>query len=256
MKRKLLRIAVALAGAYFLTACAVESFLHTPKRALAVVRARDLAPGNDRTLTYRIYLGSLIPFGTITITRTRRDGAPAYAIEALSRGSVAHAFIDARAAFASLFDAATGMPQRYVETTRVNGKTKSKSIIFDRQTLTAASGERRIKITPQTYDPVGGFMAVLERPFTDNRTETVEMLSKRDIYVLKAHKKARTDGALKVGIDVHRADATSNHGATFDVWLTREQPRVPLLFRSWTPAGFVTVILTDIRPADKEEAGS
>ena len=202
--------------------------------------------GGDYTLVYKIHYFSLIPLGTFKISRTDRGVGPVFTGEALTDDSFADIFVDASIRIESHFSRESDMPYRYVETTRVRDKIKVKEIEFDRTEKIASLGDKKIKIDENTCDPLGAFVKALDLPFLEDREYLVGLLAKKTIYRLTAKKTRPSKEFFEALVDVRREDGTSSHGATFKVWLTSGAERIPLLFKSWTPAGYMSVVLEKI----------
>jgi len=253
MKKKICMFSFWIILFFSILALLKGSIYDTPQRcydtAAAVLgkngeRAAAALSG-DYTLVYKIYYFSLIPMGTFKISKTQRREGPVFTGEALTDDSFADIFVHASMHMESHFNGKSGMPYRYVETTRVRDKIKQKTIVFDHAERIASYGDMKIKIYEDTCDPLGAFVKALHFPFVGTSEYSIDLLSKKTIYLLSAKKSHESKEFFEILVDVRRENRTSSHGATFKVWLT-SAGRIPLVFKSWTPAGYVSVVIEKI----------
>ncbi len=254
MKKKLRMFLVLLILSFSLLAL-LKNFIHdTPQRCYATVagaigkngkRAAEVLDG-DYTLVYKISYFSLIPMGTFKISKTERRKGPVFTGEALTDNTFIDIFVQASIRVESHFSREFNMPYRYVETSKVRDKIVTKEIEFDRAGKIAFREDMKIRIYADTYDPLGAFVKALNLPFDGDREYAINFLSKKSIYLLTAKKTHQSKEFFEILVDVRRENRTSSHGATLKVWLTSGAGRIPLLFKSWTPAGYVSVVLEKI----------
>lgn len=250
MKKKILGI---LGGAivFFLVVALLKDFLYDTPQRCATVYSNTLEgsaqrPGIDYLCVYRINYMSLVSLGTLTMSRREKEEGPVFSAEAKSEGSLADLFVHASARIESYFDKQTDMPYRYSETTLVNEHRKSKDIEFDRVAGIADREGYKTRISEDIYDPVGAFVAALKQPYQDSREYIVKLLSKETVYVLKTRKVHDSKEFSQIAIDVGREDMTSTHGVKMMMWITNGPARIPILFKSWTPVGYMSVVLEKI----------
>ncbi len=86
-------------------------------------------------------------------------------------------------------------------------------------------------------------MAALKLPYRRGQVFTVRLLSKETVYILKSKMIVDEKDFSQIEIDVRREDMTSNHGMSMTMWTTNGPMRLPLLFKSWTPVGYMSVTL-------------
>lgn len=225
----------------------------TPKRCLRKVaglqerlrtnRAETNVFDKDKRLVYRIYYFALVPMGRLTFQTKATDAETRCSLEATSEASIAQYFVQARAGLQSILDKKTRQALKYSERTYVNGKVETKEIVFDQRNFLAMRDGLKIRIPENTYDPLGAFMATLALPLDFGVQKTVLFLTKEVIYAMRSKVIKAGGGIVELLLDARRLDRSSNHGATFRVWLTDDSLRIPLLFKSWTPVGFVSVVL-------------
>jgi hypothetical protein len=152
----------------------------------------------------------------------------------------------AKADVASYFSKSDLLPYKYEERTEVKGRIKKKVVLYDRAGLLSLQGDRKIRITGDTYDPVGAFIHMLTLDMKKNKEYDIPFLSGYDMYNFKAVLLRESLGINEVSVEMRRQNLTSSHGGHFRVWITSDSRRVPLLFKSWTPVGYVSVILDKI----------
>lgn len=197
----------------------------------------------DKTYVYKMYYWSLVPLGELKFITRVNDLGNIFSFRASTQGNFIEKFVRADAGVESYFSKNIRLPYKYTETTIVNGKTKTKEILFDQVNLITSRGDKRFKIPLNTYDPVSAFVHMLTLPIDQNDREKIKFISGEDVYLLKSTLINESDSIAEILIDMRRENLTSSHGADFHVWLTQDHARIPLLFKSWTPAGYFTVVL-------------
>ncbi len=202
--------------------------------------------GTNKTYVYKMYYWSIVPMGELRFRTQVDDLGNVFSFEARTKGSFAERFIKASAAVNSYFSKNIRLPYKYTEITDVDGKVKTKEFIFDQANLITTVGERKIKIPLDTYDPVSAFVRMLSLPLKGGAEQKIRFLSGRNVYVLKSTVLNESSGIVEVLVDMKREDLTSSHGAKLHVWITQDNVRIPLAFKSWSPVGYVSVVLQRI----------
>ncbi|GEM_PF-3174743 len=200
----------------------------------------------DKTLVYKMYFWSLIPMGELHYSTQTGASDIVFSFEALTKNSFIEKFITAQARVESYFSKEDLLPYKYAERTEVKGKVKQKEVLYDRVNLLSVQGDKKIKIYPDTYDPIGAFVHMLTLPLEPNKDHNIPFLIGYDMYIFKAKLINTTRGIDEVSIDMRRQNLTSSHGGRLHVWITSDNKRVPLLFKSWTPVGYASVVLDKV----------
>jgi hypothetical protein len=196
-----------------------------------------------RILVYRLYFWSLIPMGELKISTKPGDSSIVFTAEVDSAKSFVERFIAAKASVESHFSKKDRLPYKYVERTEVKGKIKEKVVLYDRENLLAIQGERKIRIAKDTLDPLGAFIQMLALAPEKGRNIDIPFMSGGDIYNFKVTSLNVSHEVEEVLIDIKRKNLTSSHGGGLHVWVTADNARIPLVFKSWTPAGYASVVL-------------
>ena len=198
----------------------------------------------EKTYVYKMYFWSLIPMGELRIKTQVNELGNVFSFEATTKNSFAEKFIAAKASAESYFSKNIHLPYKYEEMTDVKGKIKTKEIIFDQANLITTRGDRKFKIPMNTYDPVSAFVYLLSLPLTQRHE--IRFVSGEDVFILRSSPKETQDGICKILIEMARENKTSSHGAKFYVWVSADNARVPFVFKCWSPAGYVSVVLKGI----------
>lgn len=225
-----------------------ESFWRSPSRikTLAADILKDIARSkSDRVrLDYKIYYLSFLPFGRLIYATEFSDQSTRVSLSAITKDSIVESFLDASAQITSTRDLLTGLSNTYKEKTVFKKSLKEKEILFDRTASVATrDGDVKIKIDSDIDDPVSAFVGLLRAPYRDGATERARCLAKDEIYEMTANLRAKQDGLLDILIDIHRENKTSSHGARVNVFVTDDELRIPVFFKSWTPAGYLCAVL-------------
>jgi hypothetical protein len=82
----------------------------------------------------------------------------------------------------------------------------------------------------------------------------IPFMSGGDIYNFKVTSLNVSEGIEEVLIDIKRKNLTSSHGGNLHVWITVDNARTPLVFKSWTPVGYASVVLdrVELEKAEKQ----
>jgi len=224
----------------------LDTALNCKKKVGSISNNNDLALNifdSDKTFVYKMYFWSIIPMGELRYSTQTRDSDVVFSFEALTKKSFVEKFITANARVESYFSKKDLLPYKYVEITKVNGKVKQKEVFYDRAKLLSVQGDKKIKISRDTYDPVGAFVHMLTLSFEQKKDYKIPFLSGHDMYVFKAKLINKVQDIDEISIDMRRQNLTSSHGGHLHVWITADNNRIPLLFKSWTPAGYASVVL-------------
>jgi hypothetical protein len=208
--------------------------------------------GSNKELVYKMYYWSLIPLGEFKFVTKVDDLGNQFSLQATTDKSFAEKIIKANARVTSYFSKNIQLPYKYEERTEVKGKVKTKEIIFDQANLITTREDKKFKIPTDTYDPVSAFVQALIMPLTKGSEQKIKMVSGEELYILKATVIKEDSGIAEVILDIKRENLTSSHGANFHVWITQDSARIPLVFKSWTPAGYASVVLDRV---ELEKAG-
>lgn len=241
--KNLKRIILSILFGLVLVGIAKDRFLDTPAAVLKKIYPGPVFGESGSSFVFDIYYASLLPFGTLTFSTRTQGNKIVYSIEATPVGGILGRRIDA-AARLEAFMSQDGWSDQYLETTRYRQKTKTKTIDFDRHALVAARGNKKIKIPKDTFDPLGGFMSLLSLPLGTG-PQSIKCLAEDVIYEMRATVIDSRNGISHIFVEIQRGDGSPGHRASFHVWV-HEKTRVPLVFKSWTPAGYATVILDKI----------
>ncbi|MFC1753117.1 DUF3108 domain-containing protein, partial [Thermoproteota archaeon] len=103
------------------------------------------------------------------------------------------------------------------------------------------------KIPNKTYDPISVIFTLLDWEFVIGEEIILELLSKEEIYELRATPVEVKGEIYKLEGEVLRQDRSSLHGATFELWVRAGDIRVPLLIKVKTKAGLIHLRLVDLR---------
>ena len=247
-------IFLALVAALVLNAIAKDVILDTPQKCrkevgsfMADLAKKDLRANifeTEKTYVYKMYFWSLIPMGELRIKTQVNELGNVFSFEATTKNSFDEKFIAAKASAESYFSKNIHLPYKYEEMTDVKGKIKTKEIIFDQANLITTRGDRKFKIPMNTYDPVSAFVYLLSLPLTQRHE--IRFVSGEDVFILRSSPKETQDGICKILIEMARENKTSSHGAKFYVWVSADNARVPFVFKCWSPAGYVSVVLKGI----------
>ena len=251
---KKIKISILVIFLALVTSAIVKNvFFDTPDNCLKKIKSRtsknDIEADHfktNRTFIYKMYFWSIIPMGELRYSTQAGATGIVFSFEALTKKSFIENFINAQARVESHFSKKDFLPYKYAEKTVVNGKIKQKDVLYDRDKLLSVQGDKKIKITRDTYDPVGAFVHILTLPLELNKDYSIPFLSGYDMYLLKARLLKKGRRIDEIDIDMRRQNLTSSHGGHFRVWVTADNSKIPLLFKSWTPVGFATVVLESV----------
>jgi len=206
---------------------------------------------HDKTMMYDVVYNSVAPIGRLTITTRRTEEGVDLRASVTTQGTPIGSLLKARAEISSLLDPVTFAPRQYKEFTEVKGKKKIKIFQFDYENLLMREGERIVSIDEDVRDVLSAFFMLLSQT-PSRETLTSTFISKRELYTITMTPLGQKRTAAAYQVDIQRANKTSNHGGRFSVWVAKNSTRTPVLFKSWTPVGYFSVILTEIRSDEKE----
>lgn len=201
--------------------------------------------GTSKVLTYKMYYWSIIPMGELRFVTDASEKSVVFSAEARSQRSLVGNFISASARVESHFLKKDLLPFKYVETTNVEGKVKTREVFYDRERSLAVWGDKKVRISGGTYDPLGAFMRTLSSEWDAGRDAAIPFISSGDLYNLRATLLNQDKNIQEIAIDIKRQNLTSSHGGGLHLWMTSDS-RIPLVFKSWTPAGYASVVLEKI----------
>ena len=200
----------------------------------------------NRVLVYKMYFWSIFPMGEMKFSTKSSDKETVFRCEAITEGRFIKRLIDARASIESYFSKSDFLPYKCIEHTQVQGKIKEKIFIYDRENLLCIHGDEKIKISSDTLDSLGAFIRLMSIAFVNDKDHEISFLPGRDTYVLETRLLRSMNKINEVYVDIHRKNLTSSHGGRLHIWITSDNCRLPLMFKSWTPAGYASAILDRI----------
>lgn len=197
------------------------------------------------------YMG-IIPIGKArikvdgSIKYNRRNVYKLFA-EAETSGFVS-IFYKAKAGIESYMDKNKLHSLRYTENIILPDKdTETKEIIYDQDNLVMTRKDFKRKILPNTQDPLSATFYLRTQDFNVGKSFIINIISKEDIYELKANVLKKDGGIWMLKMAVARQNRSSYHGGNFSVWITDDARRLPLLIKGWTQIGLVTMRLINIK---------
>lgn len=153
-------------------------------------------------------------------------------------------FYKAKARIESYMDKKRLHSLQYIENLYLPHKdVKTKKIVYDQDKLIMRRENMKRRIPANTQDSLSSIFYLRTLDFKLNKTFTINLISKQEIYELKAEALKKDRGIWMIKATVARKDRSSSHGINFLIWLSDDARRLPLLFKSWTPAGLVIMRL-------------
>ncbi len=217
--------------------------------AVTVGKANDFT-FKTRKITYNVYFLSIFPVGKMHFLVKREQDEDIYSLQVTTVNSWINRFIEADASVETHLDKESFLSRRYLEKTDVRGKVKTKEIVFDHNNLIAERDDVKMRIPEGICDPVGAFVQAITAVYVDQKVHEFKFLSKEKIYILKSSLYSEKNGLYELHLEMFREDSSSNHGARVHVWVTADEGRIPLLFKSWMPAGYGSVVIDSIEIMD------
>lgn len=199
-----------------------------------------------KKITYSVYFYSILPMGKMCFEEEKEKGEFIYTLEVMTGDTWIKRFIEANASVQARLDGKTLLTNSYLEKTKVREKVKTKEIIFDHEKLIARRSDVKIKISKDTYDPVGAFIHAITASYIDQKVYEFKFLSKEEIYILKSTLISKKNDLYEICLEMFREDSSSSHGAHIYVWVTADEARIPVLFKSWMPAGYGSVVIDSV----------
>jgi len=206
----------------------------------------------DKTLVYDVIYACVVPLGRLTITTRHNDEVCSLRAAVATEGAPLGAVLKARAEIGSLLDPKTLAPRQYTEYTEVKGKKKTKVFLFDKGQGIVRQGKRSIKIGEEVRDALSAFFLLLSQT-PSSKPLTSTFISKKELYTISLTPLQQKTLVAAYAVDIKRANGTSTHGGRFTVWIAKNATRTPVVIRSWTPAGYLSVLLREIRSDETEE---
>lgn len=251
--KKIILIAVIM---LIVAAIIKNSFYDTPSRSIKLIsynlhklNQNDLETNifnTKKKLVYKIYYWSLIPLGEFSLSTEPTLDTILFSIKSTTEDSYMDRFIQASISIESYLDKKDRLTSFSREITNVRGKEKIKELKFDRKNLIVIRNDTKTKIFKDTCDWLGSFINMLVLPFELGKPTSFKLLSKDEIYDFTAEPVEFRGDSIKILVNVERDDFTSIHGAKFFVWITSGNARVPLVFKGWTPFGYLSAVLSEI----------
>ncbi len=243
--RKIKFILLAAMVLIIIIAIAKDSILDTPSQALCRYK-KMYSETKPSKIVYRMFYWSILPLGTLTFVTEQTNDEFASSVEANPVGGILGGRIEASAKLESRAHKQNRLPYVYNEVTLYKNKLKKKTILYDQEKLIVTRGERKIQLASTTFDPIGAFSYLLDQRLYRGCVYNIPLLAEDDIYTMEAKGIEENQGLVKVEITIKRANGTSSHGAHFYVWVIADKYNVPILFKSWTPVGYASVVLESI----------
>ncbi len=206
----------------------------------------------DKTLVYDVTYASVVPLGRLIITTRATPGACLLRARVTTQGTPLGGILKAQAEIASLLDPLTLAPRQYTESTEVKDKKKMKVFLFDMEEMVVRQGERTIKIHEGVRDALSAFFLLVSRTPSAEPLRS-EFISKKELYTITLTPLRQKTAVAAYQVEIYRANRTSSHGGRFTIWISKGPTRTPVLIKGWTPVGYLSVILTEIRSDEKEE---
>lgn len=136
---------------------------------------------------------------------------------------------------------------RYTENLILPDKeTEIKEIIYDQDNLIMTRGKTRVKILPNTQDPLSAFFYLRAQDLDLNKSFNINTITKEDNYRLGVEVVKKIEGVWLLKSTLERQNKTRS-GGVFYIYLSDDQRRLPLLVKAWTKAGLVTIRLIEIK---------
>ena len=204
---------------------------------LAYLPVKERVYDPDRTITYSLSYMNIIPIGRADFSAQEKGNYILLKAEAKVSDFINNLYeVDAKAF--SLIDKNKFYPYKYIEKTTFDIKKKEKEIIFYPDKNIAERDGKKYKIPPMTFCPLSAFYYLQLQDLTLYRSYKIKLLSKEEIYVLEARVTEESDDIVLLEGEVRRQDLSSNHGASFEIYMSKKY-RVPLLMKIKTAAGII-----------------
>jgi len=165
-------------------------------------------------------------------------------------------FFNASARVESYMDTQKLHSLRYKEETYIpDHEPEIKDITYDQKNLVMELRGVKRKILPDTQDPISALFYIRTQEFESGKAFTINIITKEENYELRAEVLKRdvvSTSSGEVGLwvvdsSVRRWDRSSHHGATFTIWFTDDERKLPILIKIKTKVGPVSARLVDVR---------
>jgi len=248
MRKKIIKYLLIAVAAFIIVAIAKNEFTDSPKIALKIAKQStgfsNVNLLEKKTLVYNLYYNALIPMGKLSFSVVLDENLIHLSAQATTNNTFIENFIKAQASLESDVSKESYLPLSSRERTIVSGKEKIKETRYDFNELLAQKNDLKIKINDDTHDPVGAFFHLLSLPYNLGESRIVKFLSDTEIYTMKATMVSAKDSIEEFSLEIKIEDLSSNKGARLHMWTTEGNDRIPLVFKGWTPVGYVCAILT------------
>lgn len=226
-----------------------ESFFSDPERILENISPRlkyltylpieERVYDPDRTITYSLTYMNVIPMGKADFFVQKKENYILLGAEARVSDFINNLY-EIKAKVWSMINPEKFYPYKYIEFTKFDIKEKEKEIVFHPDKNIAEREGKKYKIPPMTFCPLSAFYYLQLQDLTLYRAHKIKLLSKEEIYVLEARVTEEKGDIVLIEGEVRREDLSSNHGAAFEIYMSKEY-RIPLLMKIKTAAGIIFV---------------
>lgn len=230
-----------------------ESLIDNPEGILKRLPKEEWSVFTEgKELVFLVKYMGIIPIGKARMkvdssTKYNRRNVYKLFAEAETSGFVS-IFYKAKAGIESYMDKNKLHSLRYTENIILPDKgAETKEIIYDQDNLIMTRKDFKRKILPNTQDPLSAIFYLRTQDFNVGQSFIINIISKEDIYDLKADILKKDGGIWMMKIAVGRQNKSSYHGGNFSVWISDDTMRLPLLVKGWTQVGLVTMRLINIK---------
>lgn len=229
-----------------------ESYFNDPKRIFENTRSKyqDLSYlslknkiyGPDISITYQLTYMNFIPLGQVHMSVEDREDLIMLKAIAFPAGYLKNMY-GVEAEIYSTIDKDRFFPLKYVESVKILERKREKEIIFYPEKNLAEREGKKYKIPPMTFCPLSAFYYLRLQDLGLGKAYKIKLLSKEEIYVLNAKVVEDKDGVVKLVGQARRKDLSSQHGASFELFVSKES-RIPLLMKVRTSTGIIAARAT------------
>lgn len=252
MIKKIFFFALIVCAMLILILSIKEKILDNPENILKRFSKEEWAVFSEgKELIFLAKYMNIIPLGKAKIRvdgSTRYMGRDVYKLVAEAQTSgLASIFYKAKARIESYMDKNKLYSLRYIENLILPEKdVETKEIIYDQENLIMTRGETRVKILPNTQDPLSAFFYLRAQDLDLNKSFNINTITKEDNYRLGVEVVKKIEGVWLLKSTLERQNKTRS-GGVFYIYLSDDQRRLPLLVKAWTKAGLVTIRLIEIK---------
>jgi len=252
MFKKVILALIAVFVVLCLVSFLLEANLNKPSKILKSVSTKDSKIFDVGTeLVYSVKYMNIIPAGyAIFKTKgvTRVDNNKVYILELKAEtAGLVGVFYKAKAVIESLMDQDRLYTYKYAEDLYLPDEHKNKVIFYDQKRNIARRKEHKVKILPNTQDPLSCIFYLRTQEFEAGKKFNINILSKEENYLMRVNVLDKKDDISKLSIKVARQDGSSHHGGKFFVWISNDSSKAPLLIKASTKLGSVSLRLIDIK---------